>query len=403
MSELEPTPQPSGGDAAPSSPKVKSFSELDETIFDQTAQDQAVPQEEETSDETGDSTPDPDQPGELGETDDGDLESGDEEATEDGDEESAGEEVEPKAKVKAKVGDSEVEYDGEAVIPTKVNGVLEEPTLQELRDSWSGKQALGRDYQKFKQEVQQRDAHYKSIDQKITPVWKALQEGKITEAFISLAQQRGKSRLEVSRALEAHFAPIILQKAQMSEEQRKLYEQDEELSFYREEQAGKRKREADTALEAQIAAQTRQAQAQFGISDEEMGDAIEYLATKKYSGDHSKLTLQETVNTVMKRRTVDRACDALEAVSEKLLDDEKLVDAAVEFVTANPKIPHREVVKWVRSELQKRPATKKTPETLMKDISRRELEKRPKSSFESPKTAQKKPMSFGDIGEDELM
>jgi len=102
----------------------------------------------------GDDPADHEADADAGEEEDGEEDSDDEEEEGEAEEEEAESALETKGKkgITVKLGDKEVSVDPNAVIPTVVNGKTKNPTLQQLKDSYSSKQNFADENNKLKTE-----------------------------------------------------------------------------------------------------------------------------------------------------------------------------------------------------------------------------------------------------------
>jgi hypothetical protein len=278
-------------------------------------------------------------------------------------------------------------------LEVKVDGKMEKVALKDLKESYSSRTHNTRWAQENKQKEIAVTQRMQEVEQTIGPVWTALKADKLEQSFLSLAEIGGKNILEVKRQLRAELAPVILGLARMSPEQQKQFMLQEENEFYKSQQETAKKRATEETTKSQSSEAVRRAQVEHGIPDSEMEFAVDWLLQNKFNGDKSKLTIDGVIEAVFVSRAIDRAVEAVSIAKPSLKDDNEFLDRVVRLAKGNPKAPISKLAKWVREHA---PSSKdKDAGELAKDISRKVLRTKPKSSLEKPH--KQKAQSFGDL------
>lgn len=423
------TPAPAETPKTPAAetPKVKSFGALEEkrTVDDLMGLNKKEPvesssleedesddsdegeEEEEGSEKKASKEAEEDEEESLDEEDDEeeDLEEDDDEEAEE-DEDSDDEDEEG--------SDSE-----EELHEVKVNGKVKKYTLQQLKNMVSsGVHTLERQKEAQNQiaakeeEIQKRHKQFEDWDKKLTPITTKLKKGDLEGAFYELAETQNLNTLEVRRKVRDALFPQFIERlgldpekvrARLAErsEAIKVLDTAEENDFLKR-QANKPRAttEGKSDPESEAQAVIADAMLEHGITKKEFDANVEWLKQNTYKGKDAEITLEAVVNQTLLARTVDKACQAIDAVRPKLLQDQSFVDRVVKKVRNHPDWSVSQAARWVAKKARQMSSNKTaaTAANLAKDISRKALKGGKKSSFESPNTqVEKKPKSFRDL------
>lgn len=360
---------------------------------------------DENSDEGDEANDDSEDEESEGEEDDSDEDDSDEE--DDGDEEE---------------GDSSEEgsEEDEKLHSVKVNGKVKKYSLKQMKQLVSSGAHLVESRAAFQSEMAQakkglteETQKLKAASDKITPAWQALGKGDIEGSLLELANVKGVSKLEARRKLREQMLPVIAERLGLSSQEvndrlRQNASRNHSLDIQEENEFLK------TATPKKVAQESegqedgnkaiREFQIQHGVSDGEVGSAVDWLLQNKLNGDKSKLTFEDVQAVVFHGRVVDKALEAIQATKPRLIKDQKFVNRVVKKLNHNPDWSIARASQWIRAKVKKEMLEQKDSEAtkLAKDVGRKVLSGKPKSSLSNPGTQQKKPMSFRDM-DDGLM
>lgn len=369
----------------------------------------------------------------LGDDDD-DLDDDEELDDEDSDEEN---EDDPEAKAKGDEDDDEADESDQEESPTdvisdeeldkklrvKINGKWEERSLKDWRNVIaSGAHNL----RTFKAWESQKEADLKVLTEhkaqlgvanaKITPAWEKLKKKDIEGTIYELASSAGFNRLEVSRRLREQMLPAIAQRLGFSEQEirqrltqmephNRALDIQEENEYLRAE--SQRQAEASKPKEPDaLALEERKIQEMMvdnGISKSELKWAYEWMHQKAPQGMKPNITVDTLKDTIVNRRFVEKAFDAIEARRPSLTKDEKFVDRTVRKLKKNPDWSIAKLASWVdkQSRLAADEKNKQQVNELTRDVSRKALRTKGKDGFANPDVSRRRAMRFNDLIDDD--
>ncbi len=278
----------------------------------------------------------------------------------------------------------------------KVDGKIERVSLKELKESFSSRASNARAVQKFQEERKEYQAKLQKINDTLAPAWKALKEDKFEDAFLELAKLKGKSTLEIKRQLRRELAPSIVAYLKMSEQERRQFDLSEENEYYRSLVESKKKESDLSQQNAQAEGQILQLQAKHGISDEELDYAMGWLEENTFKANPKAITPEHVLEAVMTARAINKAFEAVRVKRPSLEKNEGFMDRVIRHAKANSGISVAELARYIEKKASGLAPKNKDAQELAKDISRKVLKAKPKSSFESPEKP-KKPQSFSDL------
>lgn len=313
--------------------------------------------------------------------------------------------------------------DLEKKLKVKIDGKYEERTLKDwMRLISSGAHNI----KTFRTWEKQRDADLRIINEtkaqlgianaKITPAWEKLKKNDVEGTIYELASSVGFNTLQVSRRLRDQMMPAIAQRLGLSDQEirqrlsqmephNRALDIQEENEFLKSEkqrlaEASKSKQPDALALEQR---KIQDMMVDNGISRNELKWAYEWLHEKAPNGTKPNITVEVLQDTILNRRFVEKAFDAIEARRPSLSKDERFVDRTVRKLKKNPDWSTSRLAAWV--EKQARIAAdgqaKQHVDELTRDVSRKALMTKGKDGFANPDVSQKRAMRFNDLVEDD--
>lgn len=415
-----------GGDTSivPAAPagegtKVMTFHDLNESDTDIAPPAKPKKPTKAADAETGEEEED-DEDLDLDLDDEGDLDADDEgtddaDADLDGEEDAESDESEETSDQEAAASDK---YDNEK-IRVKVDGKWKEYTGKQMKDLVSSGDHLRDRRHAFESEVQEHKKEFDGVMQKLQktneilkPTDDALAKGDIEAAIINLGGFRDLNKLQMRRMLTKQMIPRVanllgLNKQQVDEMLQKnssnirSIELSEENEFYKEQQ--EKQSTATTSKDDDPETQMKSFQLEMGISEDYLRRNIKWLTENTYKGKADQITFDVLRKSVKLHQAVDKAFDAIEAVSPKLRGDRELVDRTTTLVRKRPDLTIGQVAKWVRKQHKlKLETTRNKEETeLKKDLSRKVQKSNNQAALKKASPgSQKKAMRFDDLGGD---
>lgn len=359
--------------------------------------------------------------------DDEDLEVDEEDPTPGDEDEDEGEEEdgEEDEEEESSTDDDEAVDEDSKKYKVKVNGEEREYSLKQLKTiAASGfhnlekVQAVETELkQKFTskmREVSEKESRLVEMDAKATPVFQAIKDGKLDQAYLLLAEHAGLNKLQVQRRLRDLFSEQIYQRLALPrdwvqtrlQEVRELNERldlQEENQFLTEQQ-----QKAKTAQESQSKGNAgdeaksvlAQYQAEHGVSNADLQRARDFIWKDAPETERKPITLEQLHKTITAFRVVDKAVEAIEAVRPSLVEDDKFLDAVIAKLQKQPQWSVAKAARWVEKKARERAdkANSAAAAASQRVLSKKVLKTKTKSSLTKPKTAQTKPGRFSDLG-----
>jgi hypothetical protein len=282
------------------------------------------------------------------------------------------------------------------------------------------RKAFGEQVQKETAQIRQLQSQLLAVHNAVNPAWKALQSGKLQDAFLELASAGGKSRLEVKRELRDSYIPVVAEylgiNQQWVEERLRAPElrdwhdkirTKEENQFLKEEQERIKNapppQQQTKGVSPGIAAMKR-FQAEHGFKDATIKEAVRLCKESgEINGKEGDFPAQIVANKVLVLNAVDRGVDAILAIKPSLAENPKFVDSVVEVIKTNPSIGNVELAKVVRKRAKK--FARREAEKLTRDVSRKALRGKDQTSLQAPNKSMpgRQVMSFRDLPTDDLV
>lgn len=277
----------------------------------------------------------------------------------------------------------------------KVDGKVEKIPLKELKESYSSRAHNARETQKLRDVEIQLNNKIQKFDKVLGPAWEFLKKDDIEGAICHLAKLKGRSILEVKRRLREQLAPAVVDYYKLTPDQRKIRDNEEELEWRRGEDARRAKESEASNQKNEIEEAIRKAQIEHGISDADMKFAVSWLLDNKLQGKVEELTLEAVMEVVHTDRAVKKAIEAVKVKKPSLVKNEGFLQRVIKLAKKNPGASVADLAKWVESKASEY-SNQKDASELAKDISRKVLKSKPKSSLENPKQ-QKRAQSFSEL------
>lgn len=297
-------------------------------------------------------------------------------------------------KLKAKIGDSDLEIDEDALFDVKIAGKSEAATLRDLVNNYAGKTNWDRQYSQLNNERQQFTKAREMANTKLRDIF---EEQDPEMKLFKLAELTGKDPVEFYKGWHESSIKMLEDYYQMNEDQRRAKLLEAENKFHKS-KADRLETERKQEIErTQFTQKLQSLKAQAKVSDEEYSGAEAALAEiYKNPAEVKALGLPEnpTPETVIELITKDRIMGSAKKTAEELgieLSGGKLLEFTDKAIVAGftpQEIP--EMVKEIFGHLSKQ-------SRVQKKVEKREEFTKGKSEVPQMVTKKDEPMFFDDI------
>lgn len=271
---------------------------------------------------------------EEGDEGDGERDASDDEESEEEVEEESEETVEPTEPVRFyNVRDEAgnlVKVSDQSEIKIKANGRFQRFKVADLVKNMAGEVAwnekIGNVKQlekQYKDGLNQQKQHNQLLDQYVTDLVAAAEEGDVYGSFEMIAEMLGKDQEQFVGTFLTAFENFYHKMAEMEPADRRAFflerkNKSMEKRISKKEQTAKQKQNAD-----QIAGQIAQYQQKYDILDSELQDAFTALKEDR-GGDVSSVTVDQLIGLVLDSRTYSHLLTAIEETGAELDDSSKV-------------------------------------------------------------------------------
>lgn len=275
-------------------------------------------------------------------------------------EESSGEKRETKQeeieeeikKILAKQGEADVELFANAKFKHKVDGEEVEVELQELLNNYSGKVSYDRKFQELSESnkifKQERDTYLnekQEIKNYINTFTQKLQNNDAMGALEYIAGFSGMEPLAFRRELLNQLTPIIMDRANMTQEQLEADDLMMQNAYLRQQyesvQERQRQEQAIKELESQIAS----VQEAHGMTEDTFRDAYNNLVESGYSGE---ITPSKVAEFYTEYNAYSKASDLLSEVDPALGLERNVVENLQRVIVENPSFDDNDLIEIVQ-------------------------------------------------------
>ena len=256
-------------------------------------------------------------------------------------------------KVKGKLGESEVEFDLDTMVPVTIDGKEELVPLSELRNGFSGSKAISKRFTELDKEKKSFVQKEKEISGQIekskafyTELEKKLDSENPYDALEYLVEKSGKSAYDFkyNKLLPAMMDEVVAM-LQLDEAGRDAYlakKENEYLKKGREsEQQSKQREQSVTELRARVDAM-REAS---GVSEDEYVNAHNELTEM----GHKDFKPENVIAYVENLRVIDKSVELIKSIDESKLANREIVRAVAETMKSHPEITAEEIANELKT------------------------------------------------------
>jgi hypothetical protein len=233
--------------------------------------------------------------------------------------------------------------DGSEDFVVKVDGEEEKVSLQDLKNSYSGKKAVDRRFSDLNVEKTQFNAEKDEVIGKITKFAQAANAGNTIEAIQHLADLAGQDALELQKNLRSQAIEIAKKYVEMSPEQQNLFDIQQENNYYKEREAMNNQqlevRDQQDNLESRISDMQRK----HNISDKELVEVYDDLA----KSSDAEIKVADIESHYFSRQSQSKASDLLNQVDPNSVTENNVKDVS-DFILQNPNVSEAEVLDIIK-------------------------------------------------------
>lgn len=256
-------------------------------------------------------------------------------------------------KIKGKLGESEVDFDLETLVPVLIDGKEEMVPLSELRNGFSGTKAITKRFSDLDKEKKTFLKEKSEIESKIekskafyTELEAKLDSENPYDALEYLVEKSGKSAYDFkyNKLLPAMMDEVV-QMLQMDETGREAYlakKENEYLKKGRESETQKQKQEQS---HKDFVAKVDAMREAHGISEDEYVEAHNELAKMGHKG----FKPENVVDYVRNLRSVEKSIELIKSIDESKLANKDIVSSVAETIKENPDLPVEEIAKELKA------------------------------------------------------
>lgn len=248
------------------------------------------------------------------------------------------------------VGNEEPDSSGEVreeLINLKVDGEMQQVSLEDLKSNYSGKVAYDKKFTELDQERQSFKKEYEEIEGYINSFGEKMQSGDAVGAMEFFAQFSNMAPHQVRFALLQSLKPEYDRLGQMSVDEINSEYSQLESGYYKEQLESNKE-----TLESQQASMELQKQEQSWREthkiDVEEWSSIENTLKEQMS-EETQITPELVKDYVLENRMYVRAESAIETVDATLLTDDTIVETLKHQIEINPTLTDDDIVTMVKN------------------------------------------------------
>jgi len=231
-------------------------------------------------------------------------------------------------------GEEELNIPAEAIFKHKVDGEEVEVNLQDLLNNYSGKQSWDK---KFSELDQDKNTYKNDLDMvnKYINEFASISKEDPVAGFEFLAKFAGADPLQFRRQLRDQVMQKYSPYLNMSEEERRLNDLQEENEYFKKSRESDMQRQMQQQATLELENQFKQVQETHNISDERRQELSNDLM--KY-GKVERVQPEDLLQLHQAYEIQDRAFEALEAVNPELIKDESKLITVESLLKGNPQL-----------------------------------------------------------------
>ena len=256
-------------------------------------------------------------------------------------------------KIKGKLGDSELEFDLETMVPVIIDGKEEMVPLSEIRNGYSGTKAVAKrfsevDAQKkaFIKEKQELENKYKPIETNLNTLKQKLDSESPYEAVEYLLENMGKDAYDFKyNKLLPSMMDEVTQLLQMDEVSREAYVLKKENEYIKKGLESKANQSKEEASRMELLTKVDKMREAQGLSEEDFVNAHDELANRGVK----ELSPEKVIGFASNLKLVTKAHDYVSEIDPSKAENDDVIRGVAEVLKGNPDMTKEEI----QSELKK--------------------------------------------------
>jgi outer membrane biosynthesis protein TonB len=289
--------------------------------------------------------------------------------------------AEVKKAIFAMLNDQKIELDPGVRFKQKVDGEEQEVSLQDLLNDFSGQKGWQK---KFTELDKERQSYLKDAKQVKEILNEFAEKARSTpvEAFEYLAEMAGINPLEFRKQLRNQVNEKFSSYSNMSEQERRMFEMEEELQYYKSLKERESSRLQKEQASSDFYSQLENVKKQESISDSRLDEIMNDL--QSYGGP-SALTVDNIVNLNKAYARQDRVMDVLEKFQKGASHDDLKFNTLDSLLSGNSSLTDEQLIQfasnlWNQEVKKPAPSIKQEP----KKKSEAQPKKQPQNNQKTP-------------------
>lgn len=250
--------------------------------------------------------------------------------------------ADPKKKIKGKLGDSELEFDLDTMVPVIIDGKEEMVPLSEIRNGYSGTKAVAKrfseiDAQKkaFIKEKQELENKYKPIETNLNTLKQKLESESPYEAVEYLLENMGKDAYDFKyNKLLPSMMDEVTQLLQMDEVAREAYLLKKENEYIKKGLESKANQSKEEASRMELLTKVDKMREAHGLTEEDFVNAHEELASRGVKG----LDPEKVVGFASNLKLVTKAHDWIAEIDPTKSESDDVIRGVADVIRSNPDV-----------------------------------------------------------------
>lgn len=263
-------------------------------------------------------------------------------------------------RILAKQGDKDVELYANALFKHKVDGEEVDVELQELLNNYSGKVSYDKKFQelsdrsnKFKEERDTYLSEKNQIREYINTFSEKMKNNDAMGALEYIAGFSGMEPLAFRRELLNQLTPVIMDRANMTQEQLEADDLATQNAYLRQQYESVQERQREEQALKELESEIASVQEAHGISDDDFYNSYQELIASDYDGDITPAAVAEFHSEYA---AFSKASDLLSQVDPMLAEQINVVENLQKVIVENPHFDDNdlsEIVQEVYGEVKK--------------------------------------------------
>jgi len=222
----------------------------------------------------------------------------------------------------------------EELYEVKVDGKVEEISLQELKNNYSGKVAYDKKFSEMDTERQSFKKEVQDINSYVSELGKTMKENSVLEGFYKVGEMVNMPAHAIKAALIKEILPELERLEGMSQEGIDLEYQQNEIKYLKEKTESDRQKFETEQAQKELSFKISQARETLGVDNSEWEDAVAYL--DKSLPPEESLTIDTVKEYIQFSKSEDIAKAAIDQFDSSYLGNEEVIENLQDIIIKNP-------------------------------------------------------------------